>query len=85
MPRELKIRTNGPVTYKFSPFGRTWEFEFPTPKGESKTGKLFQVCKGANIARKVAKLIDGAIKRKGMLDNVARSHIARVVETPVAN
>ena len=61
------------VAYGYKPAYRKWEF---TWKEAGVTQSLLAACPGrAETAGHVAQLIEGSIKRKGLLDGLTRSNI----------
>lgn len=63
----------GLVTYRYRTAFKKWEFSWLE---NGVTQSLLLACPGRNVtAEHVAKLIDGSIDRKGVLDGLTRSNI----------
>lgn len=69
----MKTYIHNGITFGYSPPNRKWAFQFG--------GNTFLApCQrgGIETATRVAKQIDGALKRSGQLDNLARRQIANI-------
>ncbi len=72
----------GNVTYKFSLAAKKWEFTHPTPNGQTAT--ILVPGKGTERAHKIARIINGSLKRTnkdgfGKLDNLGRANIKAII------
>ena len=67
--------TVGNVTYNYSLIARGWEFKYQV-NGENNT--YIAHCRGGTKARAVAGVISGGLKRKGMLDGLARAGLTKL-------
>ena len=65
----------GGVTFNYSLISRGWEFKYVSA-GVKNT--YIAHCKGGGKARAVAGVIAGGLKRKGMLDGLARAGLIRL-------
>lgn len=67
----------GSVEFNYSRFSRKWEFSFKGQSGSNNTVLL--PAGGKDKAHKIASILNGAIKRNGAIDGLARSNINRLV------
>jgi hypothetical protein len=65
----------GGVTFNYSLISRGWEFKY-VADGVKNT--YIAHCRGGTKARAVAGVINGGLKRKGMLDGLARAGLIRL-------
>ena len=70
-----KQYTSGNVQYNYSRFFKKWEFSFV-----AKSGAMIVLVPagGKENAHKVASILEGAIKRSGSIDGLARANIDRI-------
>ena len=68
---KTKSYTNGQVTYGYSIISKGWEFVVPGLR-------IIRHCKGAEVAHKVASVIQGGLVRNGSVDGLAHYHINRL-------
>jgi hypothetical protein len=64
----------GTLTYGYVRSYRTWSFLIPASKDGERCRMLVKCC-GKDQGHKVASLIVGALKRKGVVDNLCRANI----------
>lgn len=72
MARSLPTYTLGKINYRFMPGGK-WVFESP----ETKYAFLYPA-KGKDQALRVAKIVNGAVKRVGAMDGLARAALQKI-------
>lgn len=78
----IKSYQVGDVQFQYSIVSKKWEF---VTKGPQKIHTLLAACRGKDVAHKVAKTINGAIKRKGFIDNLCRVNVNQIVSPRVAS
>ena len=71
-----KQYNSGNVQYNYSRFSKKWEFSFVAKSGAM---TLLVSAGGKEKAHKVASILEGAIKRSGSVDGMARANIARIL------
>jgi hypothetical protein len=72
-----KQYNSGNVSYNYSRFSKKWEFSFVARSGSIMT--LLVSAGGKENAHKVASILEGAIKRNGSIDGLARANIERIL------
>lgn len=67
----------GVVSFGYSVVAKKWKFSV---LGHEKTHTLLSAAPGGNeTAMKIAKTINGAINRAGMIDNLCRANIGQII------
>jgi len=74
-----KVYTEGTVTYASG--GRKWNFTATAKNGGTYVLNTMDIRGGAETAHKVARVINGAVKRtgRGDIDNLGRANIAQIL------